>query len=57
MDPLAGGCLGQAVAVLAVGDEHVGVVQQPVAVAMVLGISSSNPLGCRVELIAIERRS
>src|SRR3982074_11103 len=29
LDPLAGGCLGESVAVLPVCDEHMGVVQQP----------------------------
>jgi hypothetical protein len=38
------------------GLADMGVVQQPtVAVARVLGISSSNAAGCRFELIATER--
>ena len=49
--------LGEADAVAA-GLADVGVVHQPeaVAVARVLGISSSNPSGCRLELTATLRR-
>ena len=35
----------------------VRVVQEPVAVARVLGMSSSNPAGCRFDEIAMERFS
>ena len=56
--PLSGEGLGQADA-LAAGLAEVGVVQEPVdgGGARVLGMSSSNPEGCRFELTARERRS
>jgi len=52
--------LREPVAFLTVGDDHVRVVQETVdgrVVAIVWGISLSNPEGWMLELIAIERLS